>query len=74
MWNGTTRIINENYNSNKKQNNKIPFISSNIIHAYNSFAEVALAIGATDVGLSRIKPNLKVDREGRRSKGRIESN
>ncbi|KAA6394841.1 MAG: hypothetical protein EZS28_009633 [Streblomastix strix] len=36
--------------------------------------DIALAIGATDVGLSRIKPNLKVDREGRRSKGRIESN
>ncbi|KAA6400993.1 MAG: putative secreted protein [Streblomastix strix] len=64
-------LIDEN---KQQQCNKLPFISSNIIHAHSSFTEVVMAIGASDVSITRVKPQLKVEREGGRNKGIIECN
>ncbi|KAA6393215.1 MAG: putative Actin-binding protein F [Streblomastix strix] len=66
--------IEEEDDEDKEEENKLPFISSNIIHAHSSFTEVVMAIGASDVSITRVKPQLKVERQGGRNKGVIECN
>ncbi|KAA6356900.1 MAG: hypothetical protein EZS28_047573, partial [Streblomastix strix] len=59
-------------NKQQQLSNKLPFISSNIIHAHSSFTEVVMAIGLSDVSLTHIEQQLKYERKEDHNYGIIE--